>query len=121
MAYQELIKGMIKPLILKLLEENHRMYGYEITRQVEELSGGRIRLTFGALYPVLHKLEKSGIVETETELANNRTRVYYKLTRSGQQTAKDKIHELEDFIRVLGEILLAKPGMSHGKAESFAG
>ena len=37
------------------------MHGYEITRKVEELTDGKIKLTYGALYPVLHKLENEGV------------------------------------------------------------
>ena len=49
----DLIKGSLKTIVLKLLKENGRMYGYEITRKVEELTEGKIKLTYGALYPVL--------------------------------------------------------------------
>lgn len=112
MASNELIKGMIKPLILKLLQENGRMYGYEITRMVEEMTQGHIKLTFGALYPILHKLEKEGVVETETEMVNSRARVYYKLTKTGKQSASIKIAELEEFIRVIGTLLNPGPGLA---------
>ena len=57
MASKDLLKGMLKPIILKLLSEKGKMYGYEITQLAKEISGGEIELTFGALYPVLHKLE----------------------------------------------------------------
>ena len=105
MASNELIKGMIKPIILKFLEENNRMYGYEITQKVEELTQGEIKLTFGALYPILHKLESDGIVETEIEMVNNRARVYYKLTNDGNHSAKIKIEELKEFVKVLSALL----------------
>lgn len=49
----ELIKGTLKTIILKLLKENKKMYGYEITQKVKELTGDRIQLTVGALYPPL--------------------------------------------------------------------
>jgi PadR family transcriptional regulator PadR len=50
----ELLKGSLKPIVMKLLKENTRMYGYEITQRVEKLSQGKISLTYGALYPILH-------------------------------------------------------------------
>ena len=55
MISTDLIKGSLKTIVLNVLKENGRMYGYEITRRVEELTGGQIKLTYGALYPVLHK------------------------------------------------------------------
>jgi PadR family transcriptional regulator, regulatory protein PadR len=80
MLQTDLIKGSIRTIVLKLLKENGRMYGYEITRKVEELTSGRIKLTYGALYPVLHKLESEGALVTEAENYNNRIRIYYSLT-----------------------------------------
>jgi len=108
MISKELLKGTLKSIILKLLDENDRMYGYELTQKVEEITGGKIKLTFGALYPILHKLEKEGAVITESENVNNRIRIYYKLTPKGHSTAREKIAELEEFIETLMGIL--KPG-----------
>ena len=56
MASNELLKGTLKTIVLKLLEEKGRMYGYEITQEVERLSKGKMQLTWGSLYPALHKL-----------------------------------------------------------------
>jgi DNA-binding PadR family transcriptional regulator len=81
------------------------MYGYEITQKVEELSEGKIKLTFGALYPILHKLEQDGAVTTESEIVNNRNRIYYRLTEKGNASAKERIKELEEFLQTI-KILL---------------
>jgi PadR family transcriptional regulator, regulatory protein PadR len=47
----ELIKGTLKTIVLKQLENNKRMYGYEITQKVKELSMDKIQITEGALKP----------------------------------------------------------------------
>jgi DNA-binding PadR family transcriptional regulator len=101
MASTDLLKGMLKPIILRLLMERGRMYGYEITQLVKEISGGEIELTFGALYPILHKLEKEGIVQTEQEVINNRNRIYYSISPKGTGKAKEKIAELEEILNTL--------------------
>jgi DNA-binding PadR family transcriptional regulator len=105
MISSELLKGSLKTIILKLLEENGRMYGYEITRKVEELTQGKIVLTYGALYPVLHKLESEGVLQVESENYNNRMRIYYKLTPQGHSVVKEKVKELAEFLQTLGHIL----------------
>jgi PadR family transcriptional regulator, regulatory protein PadR len=105
MIEKQLLKGSLKSIILKLLSEHERMYGYEITRMVAEATSGKVQLTFGALYPILHKLESEGDVLTESEIVNNRTRVYYKLTSKGNNTAKLKIKELQDFVETLTKFL----------------
>ena len=104
----ELLKGSLKSIVLKLLAENDRMYGYEITQKVEELTKGKIQLTYGALYPVLHKLEKEGILITESQNVNNRMRIYYKLTPKGKSIAVEKIEELRDYIETLKILLQPK-------------
>ena len=89
------------------------MYGYEITRKVEELTAGKIKLTYGALYPVLHKLERDGVVVTESENFNNRIRIYYLLTPHGHSVVVEKIKEMNEFIISLQSIVNPKPGLSY--------
>lgn len=89
------------------------MYGYEITQKVKELTNGKIELTFGALYPILHKLEQEGVVKTESEVINNRNRIYYSLTEIGKSTAKERIEELEDFVNTIKALLQPNMGLQY--------
>ena len=90
------------------------MYGYEFTRKVENLTEGKINLTYGALYPVLHKLESDGILITESENFNNRIRIYYSLTPKGDSVVAEKLMELNEFIESLQRIVEPKTGLSYG-------
>ena len=111
MYSSELIKGTLKTIILKLLSESNKMYGYEITSKVKELSGGKIQLTEGALYPTLHALEAKGILTTEVVNVGNRIRKYYSLTPSGTSVANEKLTEFNDFIVTMTELLNLTPKM----------
>ena len=111
MYSSELIKGTLKTIVLKLLSENDKMYGYEITQKVKELTGGKIQLTEGALYPTLHALEAQGILTTEVENVGNRLRKYYSVTSSGKQLANDKVNEFSDFVSTMIFLLDLKPKM----------
>lgn len=113
MLQTDLIKGSIRTIVLKLLKENGRMYGYEITRKVEDLTAGRIKLTYGALYPVLHKLENEGVLVTEPENYNNRIRIYYSLTEKGHSVVAEKIREMAEFIDSLQRIVNPQTGLSN--------
>ena len=62
MGNQKLYKGSLQTIILKLLETNDKMYGYEITQHVKALTNGELKITEGALYPALHKLEAEGLL-----------------------------------------------------------
>lgn len=109
MYSSELIKGTLKTIVLNLLKEQGRMYGYEITQRVKDLTNGKIQITEGALYPTLHSLEKSGELETEKEYLGKRVRKYYTLTEQGQTTASQKVNELTEFMNTLKFLLDLKP------------
>lgn len=105
MANAKLYKGSLNTIILKLLEEKGRMYGYEITQKVKELTKGELKITEGALYPALHKLEAEGLLEVEVAKVDNRLRKYYKLTEAGERETHDRLAELEEFIRNMQQLV----------------
>ncbi len=109
MKSKEYIKGTIKTIVLKLLSENKRMYGYEISQKVALLSENEIKLTYGALYPILYKLESDGLLITSSEIVDNRARKYYTLTTEGKAFAKEKVSDLQKFTDTLKRVLLPDP------------
>lgn len=111
MSSGKLLKGSLATIIMRLLEEQEKMYGYEITQKVKELTAGEFKITEGALYPTLHKLEAEGFLSTETKMVDNRVRKYYSLTKEGNAAAKTKVAELEEFIVHLQKVLNPKLGL----------
>jgi DNA-binding PadR family transcriptional regulator len=101
----ELLKGTLKTIVLKLLADNKKMYGYEITQKVKELTIDKIQITEGALYPTLHALENDGYVTTESEFIGKRVRKYYTLSPSGKLKTKEKVNELADFMNTMKFLL----------------
>jgi PadR family transcriptional regulator PadR len=108
----ELIKGTLKTIVLKQLEKQGRMYGYEITQRVKELTANRIQITEGALYPTLHALESDGLVVTEIEYIGKRVRKYYSLSPKGKTTIEAKISELGEFMETMKFLLDIKTVVS---------
>ncbi len=104
----EPLKGTLQTILLKVLKDHGKMYGYEITQRVKELSEGRILLTEGSLYPMLHRLEAEGMLKTETVLMGKRVRKYYALTAEGRSLVKERINELFDFIKTISTVLQVK-------------
>ncbi|MBU2019381.1 MAG: PadR family transcriptional regulator [Bacteroidetes bacterium] len=111
MYSSELIKGTLKTIVLKLLSKQEKMYGYEMTQHVKELTGGKIQLTEGALYPTLHAMEKQGILSTEVENVGNRIRKYYRVTPTGRQVAENKVNEFSAFMETMMVLLDIQPKM----------
>lgn len=108
MYSKELLKGTLKPIILNLLAEHGRMYGYEIAQHVKEVSDEKILLKEGSLYPTLHSLTHEGLLETESVQIGKRVRKYYRLTRKGQVEAPRMVQELRDFMETMEHILTSK-------------
>ncbi len=104
----KLLRGSLETIILKLLSEHQELYGYEITQLVEEQTTGGIKLTQGALYPALHKMEAKGTLSVETRSIGNRYRKYYSLTKKGKTEVAKLLNEMEQFLASLQLILNPK-------------
>jgi PadR family transcriptional regulator, regulatory protein PadR len=104
----KIIKGSLSIVILQLLQNNGRMYGYEITKAVFDGSKGKTQITEAALYPALHKLEEAGLLETESEMIDGRLRKYYKLNRKGKKETALQVEALQEAIGSLQKILKYK-------------
>lgn len=105
MYSKELLKGTISAIILKLLSEQERMYGYEISMRVKELSDGKILLKDGSLYPALQKMTAGGLLSFKEEEVGGRVRKYYYITKLGQKEKAVFVDELKDFIATMNKIV----------------
>lgn len=105
MYSKELLKGTISIIILKLLSEHKRMYGYEIFKLVKERSDEKILLKDGSLYPALQKMNRDGLISFEEVYIGKRVRKYYYLTSEGEKAKTSHIEELKDFMKTLDIII----------------
>lgn len=82
---KDLVAASSTPLVLAILAEGDS-YGYAILKRVRDLSGGELKWTDGMLYPVLHRLERSGLIEARWDQADSgRRRKYYRVTDAGRE------------------------------------
>jgi DNA-binding PadR family transcriptional regulator len=89
-------------ILLSLAEED--LHGYAIMRQVEEQTGGRMRLGPGTLYGSIQSLLEEKFIE-EIDLGDDvktgqERRRYYRLTASGRKLARSEAERLADLLRV---------------------
>ena len=81
---KDLVAASATPLVLGILTEGES-YGYAILKQVNDLSGGQLEWTDGLLYPLLHRLERLGHVESAWDAPpGGRRRKYYRITDQGR-------------------------------------
>ena len=105
MSNSKLYKGSLSTIILKLLEDGSKMYGYEITQKVKSITQGELSITEGALYPALHKLESEGLLSVEVMKVDNRLRKYYKLTGRGEKESFSRMKELQKYIETMQQLV----------------
>ncbi len=108
MGNSKLYKGSLTTIIMKLLVENDKMYGYEITQKVKKVTQGELNITEGALYPALHKLEADGLLDVEVQKVDNRLRKYYKLTEKGTKETANLLTELQRYIETMQHLVNPK-------------
>ncbi|MDA3879761.1 MAG: helix-turn-helix transcriptional regulator [Prolixibacteraceae bacterium] len=88
---KELVGASAMPIILSILDKKES-YGYEIMQKVKDLSDERIEWKEGSLYPVLHKLEKNGLIKSLWKMADNgRHRKYYAINKKGRKSLREEI------------------------------
>ena len=97
-------KGTLNNIILKLLTKEVKMYGYQITQRVKDLTKGDLEITEGALYPLLHKLESEEYIFSEIEDINGRSRKYYLLTEKGKKQQITEETEMKAYLFNLNSI-----------------
>ena len=92
MIRKELVAASAEPLILSLLA-NGENYGYAIIQEIRNRSNGHLQWTDGMLYPVLHRMERNGLIKSRwVKIENGRKRKYYSIKEDGKK-AHAKHHE----------------------------
>ncbi len=85
MVSKELVAASTRPLVLSVLASNED-YGYAIIQRVRQLSEGELEWSEGMLYPVLHRLEKEGLILARWKVGESgRKRKYYRLSVKGRR------------------------------------
>jgi DNA-binding PadR family transcriptional regulator len=106
---KDLVAASATPMVLGILAEGES-YGYAILKRINELSGGELDWTEGLLYPLLHRLERLGHVESSWQSATGeRRRKYYRITNSGLAELAEQRRQWSTVVDTLKEIWLG-PG-----------
>ncbi|HEV3316766.1 MAG TPA: PadR family transcriptional regulator [Candidatus Angelobacter sp.] len=109
MLDRELKKGSAELLILSLVEDRAR-HGYEISKLIEERSGGALRFNVASLYPLLYRLEKRGWIQGRwVDKAGQRRRRFYRLTTEGKKVLQAQRTTWQSFVAAINRIA----GMEH--------
>lgn len=92
----EELKGHLDALILAVLA-TAPSHGYAIIEELKERSGGNLQLPEGTVYPALHRLESSGLLDSSWDEVSGRKRRMYRLTAAGQESLADEARQWQSF------------------------
>ena len=109
MISKNLTAASTKPIILGILKQG-RTYGYLIIKKIKELSGGKMLYSDGMLYPVLHRLEKEGLIVSDWNIEkDSKPRKYYEITDAGKKALiveQEQWHQVTSVLQAIWDTKL---------------
>jgi DNA-binding PadR family transcriptional regulator len=104
----ESLKGHLDGMLLAVLEDGPR-HGYAVMEVLRAGSGGRFDLPTGTIYPALHRLERSGLVQTSWTEVGGRRRRLYELTPAGRRALDTERGSWREFSAAVTALLEPAP------------
>jgi transcriptional regulator len=93
-------------MVLQTLATMGPQHGYGLARRIEQISGDRLSLNYGTLYPALLKLEQEGAITSEWGVSeNNRKAKFYKLTRTGRKQLERETNNWQQATAIVARFL----------------
>ena len=97
----DLLRGTLDLLVLKALSLEP-LHGVGVSRRITQITQGAFQVSFGSLFPSLHRMEERGWVEAEWRASeNNRRAKYYRLTSSGRRQVKVEEREWNQVVKIM--------------------
>jgi PadR family transcriptional regulator, regulatory protein PadR len=98
--------GTLSLMVLQTLAIMGPQHGYGLARRIEQISGNRLSLNYGTLYPSLLKLEQEGAITSEWGVSdNNRRAKFYKLTRTGRKQLERETNDWQQATTIMARFL----------------
>lgn len=111
---KDLVAASATPLVLGILADGES-YGYAILQRIGQLSGGRLDFSDGMLYPLLHRLERLGHVESSWGRSpTGRARKLYRLTREGTAALAEQRKQWDVVSAALRNVWQSGPSLALG-------
>jgi len=97
----DLLRGTLDLLVLKALCLEP-LHGVGISQRITQITQGAFEVSFGSLFPSLHRMEEKGWVKAEWHASeNNRRAKYYRLTSSGRAQLKIEEREWNQVVKIM--------------------
>jgi PadR family transcriptional regulator PadR len=104
----DLLRGTLDLLVLKALSLEP-LHGVGISRRITQITKEAFQVSFGSLFPTLHRMEERGWVEAEWRSSdNNRRAKYYRLTSAGRAQLKDEERQWNQVVTIMAAAVQSK-------------
>jgi len=118
---KDLVAAAATPMVLGILSEGES-YGYAILQRVGELSGGELEWSDGMLYPLLHRLERLGHVESSWGASpSGRPRKHYRLSPEGRAAFAEQRRQWSIVSKALQQVWHGRDGADQKSGTDFFG
>ena len=98
--------GTLSLMVLRTLATMGPLHGYGLARRIEQISGDRLSVNYGTLYPALLKLEQDGAIRSEWGVSDtNRRAKFYKLTPAGRKQLERETRDWYETAAILARFL----------------
>ena len=95
----DLLQGTLDMMVLKAVSLGP-LHGYGVLLRIQQISGNRLEIQQGSLYPALYRLEHQGAIASEWgDSENNRRAKYYKLTVAGRRELQEVEKSFEQLVK----------------------
>ena len=114
---RDLLRGSLDLMVLSVLAEGPK-YGYLVQRKLREAGGGGLEIQAGTLYPLLHRLEADGLIDSRWDETTGRRRKWYDLTAKGRRQLEKQAREWQRYADCIGRLLTPVVGPPPSPANS---
>ena len=105
----DLLQGTLDMMVLKAVSLGP-LHGYGVLLRIQQISGNRLEVQQGSLYPALYRLEHEGWITSEWgQSENNRKAKYYRLTAAGRRRLRTETEKWNHMADAIGAVLKATP------------
>jgi PadR family transcriptional regulator, regulatory protein PadR len=106
----DVLQGTLALMVLRTLDVMGPLHGYGLARRIEQISGDRLALNPGTLYPLLLKLEQEGAIASERGPSeNNRKARFYRLTAAGRRQLQAEARDWQQTTALIDRFFTVRP------------
>jgi transcriptional regulator len=101
----DLLQGTLDMLVMRAVADEP-LHGYALAQRLKLISGGRLSVPHGSLYPALHRLENRGVLKAEwRDTASGRQAKFYRLTPKGRRQLATEVAEWRELSQAIALVL----------------